>query len=122
MAPLRMAQAEWRALGLKGHSIHGTGADLVNFLGAELGFQEGDARAVGHGLRDRNAPAAEGHQQPHAARGHGRPAGVRNQRDEMERCYSQGVGRRGEEAEQLRVRCRLVQVVREGLASAKSQV
>jgi hypothetical protein len=61
MAPLRMAQAEWRALGLKGHSIHGTGADLVRFLGAELGFQEGDARAVGHGLRDRNAPAAEGH-------------------------------------------------------------
>ena len=115
MAPLRMGQVEWRALGLKGHSIHGTGADLVRFLGAELGFRDGDARAVGHWLRDRNAPAPEGRQPPHAARGQGRPAGVRNQRDEMERRYSQGVGRRGEEAEQLRVRCRLVQVVREGL-------
>ena len=87
MAPLRMGQVEWRALGLKGHSIHGTGADLVRFLGAELGFRDGDARAVGHWLRDRNAPAPEGRQPPHAARGHGRPAGVRNQRDEMERRY-----------------------------------
>ena len=82
----------------------------MRFLGAEMGFQEGDARAVGHWLRDRNAPAPEGRQQPHVAHGHGRPAGVRNQRDEMERRYSQGVGCRGEEAEQLRVRCRIVQV------------
>ena len=37
-------------------------------------------------------------------------------REDMERRYTQGAGRRGEEAEQLRVRCRLVQVVRDGLA------
>ena len=39
-----------------------------------------------------------------------------NAREDMERRYTQGAGRRGEEAEQLRVRCRLVQAVRAGLA------
>jgi hypothetical protein len=116
MAPLRMPFSEWRHLGLKGHSIHGSGADLIRFLGADCGFREGDARAVGHWLRDRNAPAPGGRERPNAARGHGRPAGVANEREHMERRYSQGAGRRGEEAEQLRIRCRLVQVVREGLA------
>ena len=116
MPPLRMPFSEWRHLGLTGHSIHGSGADLIRFLGADFGFQEGDARAVGHWLRDKNAPAPGGRERPNAPRGHGRPAGVANEREHMERRYSQGAGRRGEEAEQLRVRCRLVQVVREGLA------
>ena len=115
MAPLHMPFSQWRHLGLKGHSIHGSGADLIRFLGAEFGFHEGDARAVGHWLRDKNAPAPGGRQRPNAPRGHGRPAGIGNEREHMERRYSQGAGRRGEEAEQLRVRCRLVQVVREGL-------
>ena len=107
MAPLRMPFSEWRRLGLTGHSIHGSGADLIRFLGADCGFQEGDARAVGHWLRDKNAPAPGGRERPHAARGHGRPAGVANEREHMDRRYSQGAGRRGEEAEQLSVRCRL---------------
>ena len=68
MAPLRMSRAEWSSLGLKGHSMHGSGADLVRFLGAQVWVPgQGDARAAGHWLRDRNAPAPEARQQPHAA-------------------------------------------------------
>ena len=112
MEPLRMSAAEFKALGLTGHSIHGTGADMARFLGDACGFAEGDARALGHWLRDRNAPA----EAPAARGGGARPVGGANAREDMERRYTQGAGRRGEEAEQLRVRCRLVQAVRAGLA------
>ena len=111
MEPLRMSAAEFKALGLTGHSIHGTGADMARFLGEACGFAEGDARALGHWLRDRNAPA----EAPAARGGGARPVGGANAREDMERRYTQGAGRRGEEAEQLRVRCRLVQAVRAGL-------
>jgi hypothetical protein len=111
-APLRMTATEFAALAITGHSIHGTGADMARYVGADGGFAEGDARALGHWLRDRNAPAAA----PVARGGGARPAGAANAREDMERRYTQGAGRRGEEAEQLRVRCRLVQVVRDGLA------
>ena len=112
-APLRMTAKEFGDLGITGHSIHGTGADMARFIGSELGFDDADARMLGHWRRDKEAqqPAA-------AARGgqRGRPAGAPNARGDMERRYTQGAGRRGEEAEQLRVRARLVQAVRDGLS------
>lgn len=103
--------AVFKALRITGHSIHGTGADMARFLGEAGGFAEGDARALGHWLRDRNAPT----EAPAARGGGARPAGGANAREHMERRYTQGVGRRREEAEQLRVRCRLVHAVRAGL-------
>ena len=113
MAPLRMSRGEFVGLGITGHSIHGTGADMARFLGEQAGFVEGDARELGHWLRDKNAPQQRA---PVHGAGHGRPAGARNGRDNMERRYTQGAGRRGEEAAQLRVRCKLVQAVRDGMA------
>ena len=85
---------------------------MARFLGAEGGFAEGDARELGHWLRDKNAPQQR---PPTGGAGHGRPAGATNGREQMERRYTQGAGRRGEEAAQLRVRCKLVMAVREGM-------
>ena len=49
-----MSAAEFKSLGLTGHSIHGiTGGDIARFLGSAGGFGEGDARALGHWLRDK---------------------------------------------------------------------
>ena len=109
--PLRMSASEFDALGIKGHSIHGTGADMARFLGEAGGFADADSRRLGHWRRDKNAA--------HELPGPGArtaPPGAPNARATMEHRYTQGVGRRGEEAEQLRVRSRLVQAVRDGLA------
>lgn len=110
MAPLCMSQSEFRALNITTHSPHGTGPDMVRFMGTEGGFSEGDARAAGHWLRDRHA-----HQDAPQPGQRAVPTGARNARHEMERRYTQGAGRRGERAEQLRVRVRLVAAVREAL-------
>ena len=87
-----------------------TPADYV-----ERPFREEDARAMGHWLRDKNAP------QPDARMVPGAPA--RNARDGapvarggMTFRYSSGSGRRGERHEQLEVRSRVVAAVRRALA------
>lgn len=110
MAPLCMSKAEFGALNITCHSPHGSGPDMIRYMGVEGGFTEGDARAQGHWLRDKNAPQ-EAPQRGQAAR----PAGAGNAREQMERRYTQGEGRMGERAEQLRVRVKLIMAVREAL-------
>ena len=110
-APLRMTDAEFA--GITCHSPHGTPADLVRFMGAERGFSSEDARIAGHWLRDRHA-ALELPSRPHGAV----PAGAPNARGRMSLRYTQGAGRRGERAEQLSLRGRLVEAVRAALAAA----
>ena len=71
-------------------------------------FVRDDDRRVGHWLRDRvAAPDDNASRRDHALR-----AGARNNHDDMQRRYSQGEGRLGERAEQLRVRAKLVEYVR----------
>ena len=113
--PLNMSVTEFEALHLTTHSIHGTGPDMARTLNAfGLDFAEHDARALGHWLRDKNAP------QPDPRRVPGAP--TRNQADgqpiargAMNFRYTQGQGRRGEREEQLDVRARLVEAVERAL-------
>ena len=68
-------------------------------------FVASDTRAIGHWLRDKNAPQ-ELPRGPHGAV----PAGAANARGDMARRYSQGTGRVGEREEQISVRLRLEDV------------
>jgi len=112
LPPLSMTGEEFDALRLSMHSPHGTGADMTRFMGTELEFEEKDARAMGHWLRDKNAP-----QEVSQPGGH-HTVGARNARDSMSLRYTQGEGRRGERAEQLSLRNRFVIAVRNGLLRA----
>ena len=71
MPPLCMPAEAFKALGVTTHSPHGTGSDMVREM-ASLGlpWSEPDARALGHWLRDRNAPK---HEKPQADRVGARP-------------------------------------------------
>ena len=108
-----MRADEFDALGITMHSFHGSGLDLVRFLGSSTGlseaFSEIDARRIGHWLRDRSAPEET------VTRVGRHVAGATNQRGEMGFRYTQGVGRIGERREQLVLRARLVHVVRRAL-------
>ena len=120
LAPLRMSPEEFSECGLTLHSPHGSGSDMIRFLGStssfvelgeELIFREEDARAIGHWLRDRSAPreaVPPGGSDP-------RRPGAPNERGSMSRRYSQGGGRRGERQEQLDLRWRLISHVRHAL-------
>ena len=81
MAPLCMTAAEFAAAGIKGHSLHGTPADLVRFMGAARGFGGADARIAGHWLRDKEAIDVPVRPNGAAARA----PGAANQRGDMER-------------------------------------
>ena len=100
------------------HSPHGTGADMVRYMGAVgLPFGEPDARALGHWMRDRNAPQhvkgpADRVGAPKQATAAGAPAA----RGAMPLHYSSGVVRGGERKEQLTLRGRFVDTVRAALA------
>ena len=113
LEPLSMGAAEFDSLGITMHSFHGSGPDLVRFLGSSTGlseaFSEIDARRIGHWLRDRSAPEET------VTRVGRHVAGATNQRGEMGFRYTQGVGRIGERREQLVLRARLVHVVRRAL-------
>ena len=115
LAPLHMSAQEFDALGITTHSPHGTGADMARFMGEAGGFSEPDARALGHWLRDRNAPQPDPRRAP-GNPGANAPAGVGDLRGAMTMRYSSGDGRHGERQEQLAVRSKLVHVVRESLA------
>ena len=106
MPPLSLSVAEIAALNITTHSFHGTGPDM----GRVLGFEEREIRALGHWLRDKNASATP-RSAPGVA-GHGRATGELNARGNMSLRYSQGVGRKGERAEQLTVRAKLLDAVR----------
>ena len=110
LAPLNMGRKEFDDLEITTHSPHGSGADMARFLGADHGFSESDARALGHWLRDRNAPQ----ETPRPGRPN-IPTGAPNAREDMQRRYTQGPGRLGERAEQLEVRWRVIRAVRAGL-------
>ena len=105
-----MSASEFDALGVKGHPTHGTGADMARFPGEAGGSADADSRHLRHWRRDKTAAY-----EPPGPGARTAPPGAPNARATMEHRYTQGVGRRGEEAEQLRVRSRLVQAVRDGL-------
>ena len=115
MAPLRMEPAEYAALGVTTHSPHGTGADMVRvMMSFGLPFTEEDARRLGHWLRDRNAPQHERgpvRSGPKQATAPGAPLA----RGAMPKVYSSGTNRRGERSEQLELRKRFGDAVREAL-------
>ena len=102
---------EWA---LRGHSPHSTGSDMARFTGRRAGFDETDARELGHWLRDKNAPQADPRRVPGAPT-RGQPAGRPCSRGSMSLRYSQGVGRRGEREAQLDVRARMISLVRVAL-------
>ncbi|KAL3917143.1 MAG: hypothetical protein SGPRY_006521 [Prymnesium sp.] len=117
LPPLRMSAVEFDACAISLHSQHGTGSDMLRFMGAscaftELGeqvaFDERDARAIGHWLRGKSAPA----EVLPSGQGDPRRAGAPNQRLAMNFRYSQGRGRRGGRQEQLQLRWRLISHVR----------
>jgi hypothetical protein len=114
--PLGMMAEQRRRIGVTGHSIHGTLADVLRAIGEfprvryELppdlarGFTRYEARIAGHWRRDKNAPDYVAPQSRGA--GPAVPPGAASQRDASEDLYSRGEGRMGERAEQLRVRGR----------------
>ena len=108
--PLSMSRAELKALDLTVHSLHGTYADMSRFAGPSAGFVDLDDRRLGHWLRDR--AAAQDDPRPGQR---GQAHGAMNSRDDMQRRYTQGSGRRGERQEQLRVREKLGHAVRDAL-------
>lgn len=105
MPPLKLSQENFKAWNVTTHSFHGTGADMARFLG----FPHDEIRALGHWLRDRNAPADN-----EAARlAHGRAHA--DARKAMSVRYTQGPGRLGEREQQLKVRSKLCECVRAAL-------
>lgn len=118
-APLRMSADEFKALNITTHSPHTTGSDMMRVMGAnklptpEAPFNESHFRAMGHWLRDRNAPQADPRKAGAPRRG--QADGVGNARGGMELRYTQGHGRRGERAEQIEVRSAFNKVVYDAL-------
>ena len=118
LAPLCMTAAEYASLGITTHSPHGTGADMVRFMGAHsMPWGEEDARALGHWLRDKNAPQ---HQRdlslPPSQQSQAMAPGAPAARGGMTRLYSSGSNRKGEREEQLKVRERFVAAVQAAVA------
>ena len=106
------------------HSIHGSSTDVGRMIGEfprphfELpddlrrGFTRTECQMLGHWLREKDQ-SKESAGAPDPA-----PSGVgATLRDSMVDAYSRGAGRKGECAEQLRVRARLVLFVRIALAA-----
>ena len=102
---------EWA---LRGHSPHSTGSDMARFAGHRAGFNENDARELGHWLRDKSAPQADPRRVPGAPT-RGQPDGRPCSRGAMSLRYSQGQKRRGEREAQLDVRARVISLVRAAL-------
>ena len=71
----------------------------------QRGFTRTETRALGHWLRDKNAPTCE---PPRLGSGPARPPGAPQERGQMEERYTGGDGRHGERSEQLAVRGRYV--------------
>ena len=117
MEPLRMSAAEFAAVGVTTHSPHGTGADMVRVMRAlGLPFDEPDARALGHWLRDRNAPQhVQGPGDRAGAPKQATALGAPAVRGAMTQVYSSGIMRKGERTEQLMLRGRFIDTVRAAL-------
>jgi len=117
--PLCMSDAEFDAIHLTTHSVHGTGPDMVRTMIHVGGYEycEADARAMGHWLRDKNAPQEDPRKVPGAPR-RGQADGAPVVRGAMNFRYTSGVGRRGERQEQLAVRGRFVADMRRTLERA----
>jgi hypothetical protein len=113
-APLRMSKAEFDALRITTHSPHGTGPDMVRFMGLQRGWTEPMARQLGHWQRDKNAPQEDPRKVPGAPQ-RGAPDGAPCTSGAMSLRYSQGGGRRGQRQEQLELRTRFVNAVRTAL-------
>jgi len=111
LPPLCVSAEQFAAAGITAHSAHGTGADLVRFLGERHGFTTTDQRIAGHWLRDRNAAR----ETPVRPVGQQAQTGAPNGRQLMQNRYTSGAGRCGERHEQLDLRTRLVRVVRDKL-------
>ena len=114
--PLAMSDAARKALGVSGHSWHGTLADIARMISEfpsapyqltedlRRGFSRGEMRMLGHWRRDKNAPAETA--PPPRGAGPAVPPGAQTTRNVMEDRYTRGDGRCGERAEQMKVRRR----------------
>ena len=144
LPPLSLTKEEVKSLSIQGHSCHGSPSDWARVIGPNPqpcfptahgevfpGFDEADARALGHWLRDANAPDAEAEdrarKKPRGQRttgGQGRAAsdptiapGGPARIGEMSLRYTQGSSREGERATQLRLRARLAEWTSRALAN-----
>ena len=114
--PLSLSDSERQLLALKGHSLHGTSADVMRLIGEhpevpfelppELarGFNRTDRRISGNWLRDKSESDEDALDGPARAA----PVGAESRRDDVFDLYARGAGREGERAEQLRARGRFV--------------
>ena len=138
LPPLSLTETELADLKITGHSCHGSFSDWARAIGpnptpyflhaveeAFAGFTDPDANALGHWLRDANAPPPPEANQPRPGRGRGgggtnsgrgvgagrRPAqapGAPATGNEMVYVYTTGEERVGERETQLRIRSRLM--------------
>lgn len=123
LPPLALSAEQVREFGFRGHSIHGTLADLARFLGPQPGlgmpgFAYDDIRELGHWLRDANerVDAAVAARQA-TIDGRDAPApGAPALQGAMPLRYSSGAGRHGECSRQIEVRARLVNRIRAALS------
>jgi len=119
--PLRLSATDLKALGITGHSFHGSLSDVARRIGPivdsppfpipaglRLGFSDSDVNEFGHWLRDADAKAAAAATASQRAKGprlglptHG-----------MARHYTSGTGRDGERTRQIVVRKRLIRYLR----------
>jgi hypothetical protein len=126
LPPLSLSPATLKAFAIRGHSIHGSLADLARYIGeaphpslglALPGFTYNDIRELGHWQRDPNEPvdAAEAARAA-AAAGRAAPApGAPTLAGSQPLRYSSGEGRQGERSRQILVRQKAVNWMRTAL-------
>ena len=119
--PLRLSATDLKALGITGHSFHGSFSDVARRIGPivdtppfpipaglRLGFSDSDVNEFGHWLRDADAKAAA------LATASQRTKGPRLglPTHGMAGHYTSGTGRDGERTRQIVVRKRLIRYLR----------
>ena len=135
--PLCMSPEEIKALGIKGHSMHGTEPDLAQTIGEwptydfpleeqdEPGFSSDEVGLLGNWLRlkgKQHDARPEGDERRAAATGVGVPEGAPNRRGQSQTRYVRGDNRLGARTQQLRLRRRLQRIVRAAVVHAVGDV
>ena len=127
LEPLALTPTQVREFAFRGHSMHGTLADLARFIGPAngpeglRGFGYDDIRELGHWQRDANEPtdAAEAARRATAAGLQAPAPGAAALRGAMPVRYSSGAGRRGERTRQVEVRALMINWMRVALARVR---
>ena len=119
--PLALSPAQIKEHAFRGHSMHGTLADLARFIGPKPhptvgldGFGYEDTRELGHWQRDKNEPIdADAAARAADSRGDDPPpTGAPTLQGAQALRYSSGAGRMGERSRQITVRGRIVNWMR----------